>query len=147
MLNVFFGSLENEVYNPAAYFVHQYEDEWIVNDLTREMVLDVDRSVVTGPRSIDSPVLGGITPRELSGGVKTLILMAFDESGYVFNASACGDNCARWILRIAEKKDLTICLHHIMRFGKDPFEIRILNGGEVVHNQMEVLDAAMMYLT
>lgn len=28
----------------------------------------------------------------------TLMLMAFDESGKVFNASACGDNCAKWIL-------------------------------------------------
>lgn len=47
---------------------------------------------------IDSPVRGPISTKELSGGVKTLMLMAFDESGKVFNASACGDNCAKWIL-------------------------------------------------
>lgn len=47
---------------------------------------------------IDSPVLGPISTKELSGGVKPLTLMAFDESGKVFNASACGDNCAKWIL-------------------------------------------------
>ena len=46
--------------------------------------------------------------------------MAFDDSGKkIFNASACGDNCAKWILRIAGKKNLTINLHHIMDFGKD----------------------------
>ena len=47
------------------------------------------------------------------------------------NASACGDNCAKWILRIAGKKNLTINLHHIMDFGKD-FEAKILNTGEIV---------------
>ena len=37
------------------------------------MIKDVDKSDVIGPQVIDSPVLGGISPRELSGGVKTLI--------------------------------------------------------------------------
>ena len=41
------------------------------------MIKDVDKSNVIGPRVIDSPVLGGISPRELSGGVKTLLQMPF----------------------------------------------------------------------
>ena len=43
-------------------------------------------------------------------------------------------------MQIAEKKDLTITLHHSMRFGKEPYEIRILNTGVVVHNQQEWID-------
>ena len=86
--------MEKEVYDPATYFVNQYDDAWIVDELSKQMIQDVDRSVVQSERVIDSPVLGPITPRELSGGVKTLILMAHDISGRVFNASACGDNCA-----------------------------------------------------
>ncbi len=39
------------------------------------MIKDVDKSTVIAPRIIESPVLGAITPRELSGGVKTLILI------------------------------------------------------------------------
>ena len=58
-------------------------------------------------------MLGPISPRELSGGVKTLLLLAFDNSGKIFNATACGDNCAKWILEIAENKDLTISLHQV----------------------------------
>ena len=126
MLMIFFGNRENEVYNPPAYFLNQYEEAWITNDLSKEMILDVDRSTVLGSRIIDSPILGPITPRELSGGVKTLILMANDDTGRVFNASACGDNCAKWIQRIALTKDLTITLHHIMHFEGD-FEAEILN--------------------
>lgn len=33
------------------------------------MLKDVDKSVVIGPHMIESPVLGPITPGELSGGV------------------------------------------------------------------------------
>jgi hypothetical protein len=69
------------------------------------MIKDVDKSEVVGPHLIQSPVLGPISPRELSGGVKTLLLLAFDNSGKIFNATACGDNCAKWILEIAQNKD------------------------------------------
>lgn len=134
------GDLENEIYNSSMYFDNQYEDEWITNELSKMMIKDVDKSEVISSRVIDSPVLGAITPKDLSGGVKTLMLMAFDDSGNIFNGSACGDNCAHWILKIAETKDITITLHHGMRFGAGPFEIEILNNNKIVHNRTEWLE-------
>ena len=106
---------------------------------------DIDKSDVIGPHLVQSPILGPISTKELSGGVKTLMLMAFDDSGKIFNASACGDNCAKWILRIAGKKNLTINLHHIMDFGKD-FEAKILNTGEIVHSMAEFISVAGKYV-
>ena len=146
MLNIFLGNMEEAIYFPPVYFDNRYEDEWITEKLSVEMIKDVDQSVVVGPRLIDSPVLGAISVKELSGGVKTLILMAFDDSGRVFNASACGDNCAKWILHIAEEKELTINLRHIMNFGKGEFEARILNTGDVVHNMKEFIVVAAEYV-
>ena len=141
MLKIHFGDLENEVYNPPVYFLNQYMDEWITSDFSKEMIWDVDQSRVISSRVIESPVLGPITPRELSGGVKTLILMEYDDSGFVFNASSCGDNCAKWIKEIGGKKDLIITLHHIMHFDGD-FEAVILNTGKVVKSVKEyVLEA------
>jgi len=50
-------------------------------------------------------VLGMITPLQLSGGVKTLLLIANGRMGkHGFNASTCGDNCAKWLLRRAGKR-------------------------------------------
>lgn len=143
MLHIIFGSADNEIYNAPLYFLHQYEDEWITDGLSREMILDVDKSTVVGPRLIDSPVLGAISPRELSGGVKTLILMANDETGKIFNASACGDNCAKWILKIAEEKELTITLHNIMKFDMEPFEIHIVNTDRIVRTFREYVREAV----
>ena len=146
MLNVYLGDYENEIYNPPLYFINQYEDEWLETELAKKMIKDIDKSEVIGPYLIQSPVLGPISPRELSGGVKTLLLLAFDESGKVFNATACGDNCAKWILEIAKKKDLTISLHYSMNFGDGEYAIKILNNGVIVHNQAEWLDVVYDFL-
>ena len=131
MLNVFFGNMPEAVYNTAVFFKNDYEDEWITDSLVKEMIRDVDHSEVIDNGVIDSPVLGKIPPLGLSGGVKTLILVLF-EPRKVFNASTCGDNCAKWLLRIAASEDRTVNLRHIMDFGDEPFEIRIRNTGDVV---------------
>lgn len=139
MLQIFFGDYkgDNYIFNPDVYFDNVYEDEWMNDDLTKEMVQDVDGSRVIGPHLVDSPFLGPMSPDRLSGGVKTLILIAHDDQ-HVFNASACGDNCASWILRIASEKDVLVRLGHIMYFGKDPFEIQIVNTGKIVHTMAEL---------
>ena len=146
MLSIYLGDMKEAVYHPPTYFDNMYEDEWIMNSLSVEMILDVDKSAVVGPHLIESPVLGPISPKEWSGGVKTLILMALDESNMVFNASACGDNCSKWILKIAEKKDLTINLRHIMDFGEETFEAQILNNGRQVHDMQEFVEVAGEYV-
>lgn len=146
MLQVYLGDCENEIYNPPVYFINQYEDEWLENDFAKKMIMDVDKSEVVGPHLIQSPVLGPISPRELSGGVKTLLLLAFDTSGNIFNATACGDNCAKWILEIAKTKPLTISLHYSMNFGDGEYTIKIMNNGVIVHNQEEWLNEVYRFL-
>ena len=146
MLSVYLGKMDQAIYYPPAYFDNQYEDEWIIDQLSVEMIKDVDHSEVISPHLIESPVLGPISVKEISGGVKTLILLAFDRSGKVFNASACGDNCAKWILKIGKEKELTINLRHLMDFGNSEFEIRILNTEDIVHNMGEFVRIAGNYV-
>lgn len=146
MLSIYLGKMDDAIYHPPTYFDNRYEDEWITDPLSVEMIKDVDQSEVIGARLIESPVLGPISTRELSGGVKTLILMACDNTNKVFNASACGDNCAKWILKIGREKDLTINLRHIMDLGPGDFEVFILNTGEIVHNMSEFIRVAGEYV-
>ena len=86
MLSVFFGDMPDAIYNTSVYFQNQYRDDWLTKPLSKEIIQDVDKSEVVSANLIDSPVLGAISPKELSGGVKTLLLMANDKSGKVFNA-------------------------------------------------------------
>ena len=141
MLNIFYGDMKEAVYNTAAYFNYDYEDSWISDSFVREMIKDVDQSTVLDSGVIDSPILGKIPPTGLSGGVKTLILVRF-EKNKIFNASTCGDNCAKWLLKIAETEDRTINLRHLMKFEAEPFDIRILNTNQVVHSMEELVSIA-----
>lgn len=146
MLTIFYGDMENSIYNTAVYFKNSYEPEWFDSDLAKQMVRDVDKSEVLSGECIQSPILGQIPPERLSGGVKTLLLI-LNEPEKVFNASTCGDNCAKWILKIAEIRDITINLRHLMDFGKNTkFTVRIGNGGEIVHSMEDLIPIADKYL-
>lgn len=145
MLNVYFGDMPDAIYNTALYFRNVYQDAWITDSMSREIILDVDKSTVVSANLIESPVLGPISPVMLSGGVKTLLLIKHDKK-QVFNASTCGDNCAKWILRLAEKRKLVINLHHVMDFGPDDFKIKVLNSGVIAHNMSELIRESIPYL-
>lgn len=141
MLNVFFGDMNDVIYNTNVYFNNTYKDRWITTPLAREIIKAVDKSEVIDARTIMSPVFGAMSPKKLSGGVKTLLLIAYDHSK-IFNASTCGDNCAKWILKIAENKKIEINLRHLMDFGKGEFKIKVLNTGKIVKNMGDLVAEA-----
>ncbi len=145
MLNVYFGDMPDAIYNTAVYFKNTYQDKWITDDYSRRMIKDVDRSEVVSESMIQSPVLGSITPLQLSGGVKTLMLIRFDRK-QVFNASTCGDNCAKWILDMAKDRKVVINLYHVMDFGPGEFKVRVLNSGNIAHNMAELIHESIPYL-
>ena len=146
MLNIIYGDVKNSIYNTNVYFKNSYEPEWLDAELAKKMIKDIDDSEVLSGECINSPVLGQIPPERLSGGVKTLLLI-LNEPDRIFNASTCGDNCAKWILEIGRIKDVTINLRHMMSFGKaTKFEIKVQNGGETVHSMKELVPIANKYL-
>ena len=126
MLKVFIGKKQGEFYGPS-YFKFNYEQEWLEDSLVKEMIKDVDKSEYVGGDLIQSDALGPISPRELSGGVQTLICI-YKNPELVFDATSCGPNCAKWLLEIGKKEDVTICLEYLMPFdGFDPIDVYIEN--------------------
>lgn len=144
MLNIYFGEMPDAIYNTEVYFKNTYQEDWITDDFAREVIKGVDRSEVIDKQLIKSPVLGMIPPVQLSGGTKTLLLIK-NCPDMVFNASTCGDNCAKYILKIAKERDVTINLYHIMRFGKR-FKVKILNDGTVVDSMEQLILHAAKYV-
>ena len=145
MLKIYYGDMENVIYNTSVFFKFNYDPEWFRDPDVIRMVKDVDNSVVLGTGAIDSPVLGVIAPVTLSGGLKALILID-KVPDRIFNASNCGDNCAAWLLRIGREKDVVVNLRHLMDFGQETFEIMIMNTGDIVHNMDELLPIAGRYV-
>ena len=76
------------------------------------MIQDVDKSTVLdsgGDRQ------SGVGKDSVNGVIwrseKMLILFKFNKDK-IFNASTCGDNCAKWLLKIAELEHRTV--NHII---------------------------------
>lgn len=138
MLNIWYRGGDIKVMTDAPdYFDVAFKPEWFEDDLVKKMIKDVDKSDVIGPYLIISPVLGPIAPTYLSGGVKVLILL-LKEPKFIYNLSNCGDNCAKWILEICKDRDIVAYLEHVMHF-KDPFDIKVLNTGNVVHHMQDLI--------
>ena len=97
MLNIFFGDMPEAIYNTEVYFKNTFQKEWLCDDFAKRVIKGVDKSEVIDAHLIQSPVLGMIPPTMLSGGTKTLLLIK-NKPDMVFNASTCGDNCAKYIL-------------------------------------------------
>ncbi len=74
MLSVYFGDMPEAIYNTATYFINSYRSSWITDPYTVSIIKDVDRSDVVSENVIESPVLGSISPLQLSGGVKRCCL-------------------------------------------------------------------------
>lgn len=145
MLSIYYGDMPEAIYNTSVYFNNTYLDSWLQDEFAQRMIKSIDKSLVLGNGVVQSPVLGLISPTQLSGGVKTLLLI-YNEPEKVFNASTCGDNCAWWILRMASKRDITINLRHLMDFGRGRFTAKVLNSGNVVHNMDDLIGEAYVAL-
>lgn len=145
MLKIFFGDMEEAIFNTDMYFNNVYEDSWLTDDFAVKVIHAIDQSEVLGPNAIQSPFLGVIGPEKLAGGTKTLLLMK-NCPELIFNASTCGDNCAPFILELAENRDLTINLRHLMNFGKEPFRAFILNDRAEVHTMREMMKYSVQYV-
>lgn len=141
MLNIYFGNYDDAVYDTNTYFNNTYKDSWITKDLSMQIIKDIDKSDVIDGNSIKSPIFNVMSPKQLSGGAKTLILVA-NNRNKVFNVSTCGDNCAKWLLKIADEKAITVNLRHIMNFGNNEFKIKIKNTNKIVKNMEELIKEA-----
>lgn len=137
-----FDHIGNEfIRNGSTFFDAEYEPEWITEDLVKEMIKDVDKSEVIAGEYILSPVLGPIPPKSLSRGVKTLI-MASHDSSRIYNLTSCGDNCAKWVIKLAENRDINMRLGHYMDFSDvSNFKVQLMATGEIITNYDDLLDA------
>lgn len=106
MIKVYFGHRKDTIYNIDVYFDNIYEKEWFDDEFVQSMLLDVDHSKCTGCACIVNQIFGQITPEEISGGVKALIVLYKTDT--VVDLVNCGENCQSWISKIASMKDIEV---------------------------------------
>lgn len=145
MLSIYFGEKENVMHGPS-WFRFNYKPEWFKDPLVQKMLVDIDKSEYAGGELIQSSVLGPIPPERLSGGLQTLISI-YKRPDLMFNATSCGENCAKWLAEIGKKEDISINLRYFMPFdGCEPLEIRIINEDVIVTDMSEYTHVAIKYI-
>lgn len=97
------------------FFMDYYIKEKMYDPICAEMIKDVDNSVLIPPFHIESPVLGLAPIDDLSGGVKTLLLL-YMRPEFIFRSRYMGDNCAKSLLKLSEVADCHLLLEHVFRF-------------------------------
>lgn len=146
MLRIHFGKMPDEIYNTEVYYANQYDKMWVMDEFAKRVIADIDCSTVLAPDLIENELFGVFNSTELSAGVKTLLLIK-NQPNRIFNISNCGDNCAKYLLELAETRDIKVCLHHLMDFGRS-FSVKIINEGrrKVISDPIEYLMLADEYL-
>lgn len=130
--NISGNSPEDERYiaNPEDWFDNEFGEKYITGTMERDMIKDIDKCEVVSEHNVIHPLLGSMSPFDLSGTVKTLILVKNDP-GHVFNGSFMGDLAAPWLLKIGEFCNRTVRFGYLPEF-KEPFKIRIDNNDKIV---------------
>lgn len=143
MLKVSLEDLNDSVCTTIdSTFNYYKKPEWFDRDNVREVIAGIDKTTVVEGEFLRSPVLGAMSPDRLSTGCKAVILMILND--YKVYATRCGDNCSEYILKAAENKDITIVLHHVMKF-KEPFEIYVCESGKTVRTMEEFINEFYTY--
>lgn len=136
MLKIWVNGFQKDcIKDPNSYFNLHKKKDWFNRPDVKEIIKELDNTIAVKDEYLESLIFGGMSPERLSSSCKTVILMYINPLCNVY-ASRCGDNCAPAIVRLAEKTDVIITLHHMMVFPKK-FEAVMLDTGVVVHSRRE----------
>lgn len=136
---------ERYVFNPEAWFDDEFGEEYIVGDIERQMIKDIDKCEVISKNNVVHEWLGSMSPFDLSGTVKTLILVKNDPA-HIFNGSFMGDLAVPWLLDIGRTCDRIVRFGYLPKF-EEPFEIRIENDGRIVSTWQDLLWTSVKFLS
>ena len=129
--------------NPNRYFDMHKEYEWFNRKDIRKIIKEIDDVDVIDGEYMRSDIFGAIRPERLSSGCKALILLYVNPLCNVYASRCCGDNCASYILDLADETDVVITLHHIMHFPRD-FKAEILNTGKIITSRKEYIHECLI---
>ena len=134
MLYIHTTAPENCIMKVDYWFNRHKENSWFNTGLIKEIIKGIDKTEAVKDQYLESPIFGGMSPDRLSTGCKAVITMLVQNRPVY--ASCCGDDCASWILQVAEKKDAHIYLRHCLGFP-DIFEAVFVETGVSISSYKE----------
>ena len=143
MLKVFLGSnyifMKDKISMVSEYFNAMYDSSWLSSKMARKIIREVDKSEYIDGEYIQSPVYGGISPRDLSSGCKALLIL-LNEPDKIVSGDRLGDNCFPLLFEMAKDKDYTITLAHWFDFDRvGSFAMVNARTGDVIDTPLEFM--------
>ena len=115
------------------YFDLYKKKEWFNDPYVKKMIKEVDNTIAVKDEYLESPIFGGMSPMQLSTGVKGLILMY--ETDKIIYGTRMGDNCNKFVFEMSNHKDIHVMLHHCMLPPDDAkFKAYFVDTGEFADN-------------
>ena len=133
MLKIHVGPLEGQI----------FKAEWFEDPFVKRICREIDDTEVSSAYQMINPLWGPTNCKLLSTGAKNLIL-AYKTDEIIY-ATCMGDNCSSLLLEIAEQKDLTIVLEHVLQFNKD-FTAYFINNGKTTTTNLDYITAMFSLL-
>jgi len=124
MLSIYWGVTEDCYYYIDGEFEELYENEWFEDPLVRQILADIDECDYVGMRCRDrlDPNIE-FSVFELSTGAKGLImLLKMQYDSIRIWGTAFGDNCSKWLLKIAQNRNIILELEHYLKFPPEEFQ-------------------------
>ena len=145
MLKIIFGvkglELPDRIAYVSDYFNAMYDKTWLSSDMARRIIKEVDDSDYIDGEYIQSPILGGMSPRDLSTGCKALLIL-LNEPDVIVSGDRMGDNCYPLLLEMAKMRDITITLCHFVELEEyEPLNIQNVITGEKITTSLELMEA------
>ena len=123
---------------PGLYFNRVKKKEWFNRSDIKQIIKEIDNTIAVKDEYLESPVYGGMSPERLSQGCKGVILLYINPLCNIY-ATRCGDNCFPSILRLAEKTDVVITLHHMPRLPLVGYDVEMMDTRKIVSGYKEML--------
>jgi hypothetical protein len=126
-----------------------YQEDWFEDELVKEIVLDLDKSIVIN-HELTRDYLGDLmNTLEISGSAKCLIMM-YKIPNLLITGNHLGDNCAKWIIKLSQMQDCYMTLGYDLAFHDDincreKFVCTIMNNGFVTKTFSDYFDAYCQY--
>lgn len=122
------------------------EPSWLNDDISRQIIKYIDGATAVKDYYIEDKHGRAIPPQFLSGGSKGLILI--HKTNYITNLTKFGNNCAYWLMKLAEEKDVVCkCSNPYWEFDDvEKIEAICLNDGRLITNILEWEGAFMDFI-
>lgn len=125
MLDIIFGRENvkgNYILDTRIYFRREKKPEWFQDHFVQRVLKEVDHVDVLFEEALRDRFGHGISTEQISTGSKTLILIYFDKQDRLFNGSAMGDNCLKFLFEMARKRDIRVFFEHYPYIDSEYFE-------------------------